>query len=83
MRTRTREGYNQSVNFSQSAEIQEVRTAVSQIAATLALLVKALLPGILESGTLLQLQRYRTPQSGARVEETSSIGGPVERFALD
>ena len=43
--------YNPSDRSSQSAEIQEVRTAVSQISATLALLVKALPPGILETGT--------------------------------
>ena len=48
--------------------------AVSQISATLALLVKALLPGILEAGTLLQVQQTRTPRSGVRV---------VERFALE
>ena len=74
--------YNPSAHFSHSAEILEMRTAVSQICATLALLVKALLPGILESGTQFQLQP-QAPQAGVRVEETSSVGGPKERFALE
>ena len=81
-RTRTREG-NPSSHFSQSAEIQEVRTAVSPISAALALLAKALHPGILEAGTQLQLQQPRTPESGVRVEETSSFGSAFERFALE
>ena len=46
------EWYNPSAHFSHSAEIQEVRTAVSQNSATLALLVtSSSLPGILEAGT--------------------------------
>ena len=44
-----REWYNPSAQFSHSTEIQEVRTAVSRILATLALLVKASL-GHLGSG---------------------------------
>ena len=73
------EWYNPSAHFSQSTEMQEMRTAVSQISATLALLVKALPPGMLEAGTPSQLQQTRAPQSGARVEGTSSA---IERFAL-
>ena len=60
-----------------------MRTAVSQISAILALLVKALHPGILEAGTQFQLQQPQTPQAGVRVEETSSFGGPFQRFVLE
>ena len=77
------EWYNPSAHFSHSAEIQEVRTVVSQISATLALLVKALAPGILEAGTQFQSQRSQTPQWGVIVEETPCFRGPTERFALE
>ena len=73
--------YNPSTHYSQSAEIQEVRTTISQISATLALLVKALSPDMLEAGTQVQLQQIRAPQSGVRVEE--SFGSAKERFALE
>ena len=63
--------YNPSVRSSQSAEIQEVRTAVSQISPTLALLVQALPPGILETGIHFQLQQTRTPPQEVRSEDTS------------
>ena len=57
-----------------------MRTAASQISATLALLVKALHPGVLDAGTPLQVQQTRAPQSGVRVEETSSAR---KRFAME
>ena len=60
-----------------------MRTAVSQISGTLALLVEALLPGILEAGTQLQVQLTRATRSGVRVEETSSFGGATECFAME
>ena len=73
-----RDWYNSSDCTSQSTELKDMRTAISQISDTLALLLKTLLPVAVEVGTTVKLPQTLVQQTGVRVEETASCEGPTE-----
>ena len=73
-----RDWYNSSDCTSQSRELKEMRTAISQISDTLALLLKTLLPVAVEVGTTVKMPQTLALQTGVRVEETASCEGLTE-----
>ena len=73
-----RDWYNSSDCTSQSRELKEMRTAISQISDTLALLLKTLPPVAVEVGTTVKMPQTLALQTGARVEETASCEGLTE-----
>ena len=73
-----RDWYNSSDCTSQSRELKEMRTAISQISDTLALLLKTLPPAAVEVGTTVKMPQTLALQTGVRVEETASCEGLTE-----
>ena len=73
-----RDWYNSSDCTSQSRELKEMRTAISQISHTLALLLKTLLPVAEEVGTTVKMPQTLALHTGVRVEETASCEGLTE-----
>ena len=73
-----RDWYSSSDYTPQSTELGEMRTAISQISDTLALLLKALPHVAVEFSTTVKLPQTLTIQPAVRVEETASCEGPTE-----
>ena len=73
-----RDWYNSSDCTSQSRELKEMRTAISQISDTLALLLKTLHPVAVEVNTTVKLPQTLALQTGVRVQETASCEGLTE-----
>ena len=73
-----RDWYNWSDCTSQSREFKEMRTAISQISDTLALLLKTFHPVAVEVGTTVKMPQTLALQTGVHVEETASCEGLTE-----
>ena len=76
-----RDWYNSSDCTSQSRELKEMRTAISQISDTLALLLKTLPPVAVEVGTTVKMPQTLALHTGVKLREPDRVSCPCNSKA--